>query len=333
LRLIRRVTLTSKPFMLERLNQNASAPGGGAPPDRLGLRTVTLRQFYANFNRVEPPSKEDLKRQEKLFAVKFDGEAFGDGLLRIDKDDPFGFRWEKQYGEALALTRALLAFGLDPVSVTPQSPPKPDMLVTFSDGSEQNIEVGRILDDDSARRAGSIDYMKYGFNQTFASDESLRTMLVDRHVIVSFPSPPLKASEKDACVSELAAYFKRRRFMMLDEPRDEKFDGECPTLAACSARFVIAKGRGWFFSIQQPRRRADPAIAVEHFEKMLDDKQSKTYESASMPWLCLVIDDPEQAEAEALNAIEASLSSENLGQFARIIVGYERGALTIPPLS
>lgn len=312
---------------------SSSSSGGGAPLDRVGLRTVTLRQFYANFNRIEPPSKRDLERQEKMFAVKFDGEAFGDGLLRIDKDDAFSFRWEKQYGEALALTPALLALGLDPVRVTPQSPPKPDMLVKFADGTERNIEVGRILDDDSARRAGSIDYMKYGFNEAFASDESLRNMLIDRHVIVSFPSVPTKATEKNACVNELVDYFKQRRFMMVEKPRDEIFDGECPTLSACGARFVVAKGRGWFYSIQQPRRNATPAIAVTHFEEILADKQSKTYESARKPWLCLVIDDPEQAEAEALEAIQASLAGRNIGQFARIIVGYERGALTIPQLS
>ncbi|HEY5258283.1 MAG TPA: hypothetical protein VIJ12_07865 [Candidatus Baltobacteraceae bacterium] len=107
---------------------------------------VTLRQYYQTFNRVEPPSNEDLVRQRKLFDIVFDGEAFGDGRLRIDKNDPFSFRWEKQYGEGLELTRALRALGLDPVIVTPKSPPEPDMLVTFADGSEQAIEVGHILE-------------------------------------------------------------------------------------------------------------------------------------------------------------------------------------------
>lgn len=310
-----------------------SASDGQSLLDRLGLRTVSLRQYYDTFNRVEPPSEVDLERQRKLFAVIYDGEAFGNGLLRIDKDDAFSFRWEKQYGEALGLARALLALGLTPTNVIPKSPPEPDMLVAFQDGSEQAIEVGRILDLDSAQRAGAIDYMKYGFNEAFVGDETLRKMLTDRHVVVTFPNVPLKASEKKACVNEIVAYFRGRRFMMVTVPREERFDGDCPTLGACGATFVVAKGMGWFFSIRQARKKADPAIAVARFEAMLHEKQSRSYDSATTPWLALLIDDPEQSEAAALAAIERSLAEHELGQFARIIVGYERGALTVPALS
>jgi hypothetical protein len=310
-----------------------AAFNGESPLDRIGLRTVTLRQYYDTFNRVEPPSKVDLERQEKLYAVVFDGEAFGDGLLRIDKNDPFSFRWEKQYIEGLELTRAILALGLDPISVTPKSPPEPDMLVTFADGSEEAIEVGRILDDDSARRAGSIDYIRYGFNEAFCGDEKLREELADRHVVISFSNVPLKTAEKNACVGELTAYFKGRRFLSLPTPLERKFDNDSATLFAYGASFVAAEGKGWFFSIRQPQKKADPALAVARFEDMLREKQSKTYKSARTPWLALVIDDLEQAEVEALDAIEANFARQTLGQFTRIIVGYERGALTIPGLS
>lgn len=93
-------------------------------------------------------------------------------------------------------------------------------------------------------------------------------------------------------------------------------------------RLLLPRAQAGFSAIRQPRRKADPAIAVARFEDMLREKQSNTLKVAKTPWLALVIEDLEQAEADALKAIEASLAEQSLGQFARIIVGYERGALT-----
>jgi hypothetical protein len=303
---------------------------GRDPIERIGLRNATLRQFYETFNQITRPSVEDLERQESLFSVVFDGEEFGAGALRMHDDDPFTMRWEKRYEEGLDLARVLLVLGLDPVEITPKLPPLPDTLVTFRDGLEQAIEVGRIMDEETARSAGSLDYMKYGFVQRFCEDEQLRNAINRVHLALTFANVPLTGEDKEASINELVSYFRIRRFLSLPRPINRQFDVSTPTLHAHGASFRAVSRPGWFFTIRQPSSQASPQIAVTRFKKMLFDKRRKNYKGQSSVWLALIISDVEQAEADVLAAICPELEKEELGQFARIIVGYERGAATIP---
>src|SRR6516165_10178101 len=93
------------------------------------LETVTLRQFYALFNKLTHPSGPDLARQEALMAVLYNGAALGDSLLRIRNGDPYSTRLDKPYAEAVGLARLLMAMGLHPIEIRNQDPPKPDTSV------------------------------------------------------------------------------------------------------------------------------------------------------------------------------------------------------------
>ncbi|MGZ5176836.1 MAG: hypothetical protein ACXWCW_22125 [Burkholderiales bacterium] len=299
---------------------------------KVGLRTVTLRKYYETFNKITLPSRSDRERQEKLFRVEFQGAPLGDTPLRIADDDPLGRRFEKVFGEVLDLARVLLAAGLNPVSIMPQSAPMPDTLVRFDDDSEQYIEVGRIMHEGSASRAGAIDYLKYALAEKFVSDEGFRNKLCGTHVTITFGTVPLKTGDKNSAINEIIGYFSERKFLSLPSPLTRKFDANTPTLEKYGASFVAASRKGWFFSIQQPPMKADTNVAVGQFHELLAKKQKANYTSPNQPWLAMMIDDVEQAEAEALAAIAPELQKQSLGQFARIIVGYERGAATIPNL-
>lgn len=296
---------------------------------RLGLGSVTLRDYYQVNNRITQPSSEDLARQEELFDVLLDGKVLGDGLLRPRGGDPFNLAFDQEFEEGLDLARVLLVSGLHPAVITSKKPPFPDKQVVFCDGHEQYVELGRILSEESARRLGSENFLRHGIYERYASDKVLQAAIANRTIQVTLPKLPVTDDARKLVVDQIVEYFRRTTLTAV-RATATPFDDPCPTLRELGATYAYLDTPSFSaIRIDTPVRVADPAEAVSAFQDMVAKKQRKTYKGASSTWLVLVIKDTEQAEADALAAVEPELRKSELGQFNRIIVGYERGSICI----
>lgn len=297
----------------------------------IGLQAITLRKFYESDNSRTQPNSRDLERQQELFEVLYDGKALGDASLETRNDDPFNLTFDQRYEEGLDVARVLLACGLHPAVVSSKDEPIPDKHVVFRDGSEQYCEVGRIVNEASARRVGLENYLKHGVYQQYASDASLRAAIANKTICVTLDKLPEAVADKKNCVNEIAEYFKRTKLLVVAGKVVRPFDDGCPTLNALGAAFTYTEtSRFSAIFVNTPHIVADPAVALACFQDMVAKKQGKTYRGVSSIWLVLVIKDTEQAEANALAAIRPELKRTNLGQFSRIIVGYERDFASNP---
>lgn len=290
------------------------------------LERTTLRDFYATDNRSTAPSALDLARQQELLAVEFNGRPLGVHPMVVRNGKIYSTVLEKEMQEGWSVVRLLLAAEMHPISVISCSPPHPDNLVTFRDGTEQYVESTILTDARSARRRGHLEKISTALREQFAENTDLRAVIGQHYVRLKFAELP-RTRDILPCVRAFAE-FLRLHPLPPSGRAPYKSIGPHKLLQQYEAKYEYAPSTPRLTIDDGIVRPASSAGIIEAFQRTLAQKQATAYDVEHV-WLAMTIDDAEQSEAAALDALRPLLVATTLGQFQRILVGYERGAVVL----
>jgi len=261
----------------------------------------------------------DTDRYDRLVALAFNGMPLGDYPLEADRRSEEDKRFSEMQGLAWAVVGCKLDRAIANISF--MSPPAPDCVVEFRDGSSVDLEIARIAFEDE------LQYRKT-LIRILASSNELLQIRIDPYTIpgeyffrfydhgVPLPNQARKISEElvELVVSEISAMDPSTSFI--------KAGPAYPMLASLGVHVTRGDLEGPAHIATDGKPRPDfGKLLYDGFYRMLDKKKKlfPGYNTSRPVWLAFYVETP--------GSMTVGIVDELLGEridpapFDRVLVG------------
>lgn len=269
-----------------------------------------------------PPNFSDV-----VATMRYNGVRIRDISPEFRHDGRYDPRYTQAYSERNAVTFLLATSGYRDLDVTSKQPPFPDTQVTFPDASTAYIETAEVIESQSARFNGILNFVNVGISRALGKDAILEAKLKGHFIGVRAWMTSDGQYDANAILDQFLQFLRESELDQLPTKQMVAFGPKYPALAAIDAKYYYNRIK----AISTPR--FDPAAHSFGPESLagqvipiLEQKRTLGPSYAGLPlWLALYMSDP-------LGVPELSLGNLSgvaldFGPFQKLLIGDQRSVI------
>ncbi len=266
------------------------------------------------------PDAED--RRRRVLAIRYENIPLGDHPLRMRSSEPGETYYSKEFGEAISFAHLAVGADIDDqiADTVSKAPPEPDLIVTFTDGSQKYVEVAQVIEEQSARASSTIAAINKHIANRYFGDPAYAAANAGRHIDFTFPNVPTSRETKTVA-DEMVAVLYATDFSAVERRTFLKPSSIiAPTLNRLGARYYVGVGNSTALSAQLDAHTFDPEESADDLDTRLADKLKKHYARGLPIWLALALNDHKQIPSFSMDVIRQRVPT-TIGQFECVVFG------------